>query len=719
LRDQTVHLKSTEIMSATVAAEVRVVGPDRPLPCRTDDQGRVRVTTPTRALNVAELSARLPALMAGDTDFHVTPNAGVQETMRKISIEEVRNLIPAKYKPDAENIQKAIQQTMSSLHDGPVALATLRVAPPADLKGRIASGAVPPKPFRFRVANGRAIFQELSESEFDAVRASLRQGQTPSPMWWGLDLFEDIVETVGNAVKNGVDVVYDYAWKQLKDGIELTLRLTLGGIEHFFFDGVIKTLQDGFRFVESVFGAVGTFFKDLYEFLAWLLSDARKAIWATKKQFENYFNQAIALLADSARNSAGLSHEFFCGVEHQVDELFSQIEHRLGGITFGEATGATLADASSETILEVLNSGTAMADWLWDKLSSTLFGSIDIDPKVIPEIVGEATKLVQELGEAVGEEIKKQIETLVESLRKFASSVSELSKVALSVLLNEVKSIMLTVLRLLDAVTKAFLKFIGDALPTLNEGILNTPIRNALVQALYDLINPGPSERLTVLGLSALLCAFPTTVLYRLLFTEPPFPTETSTILAEPEYALAGICLRLSGLLQTSLWAGTDFAIDMGKVDKPIVSLSLLVVMPTLMQLLAWPGGPGTKPDYDTPGKMALWAAWYLGFLSPALVLGWALATKFQQGPRGDPAGSAVLCAFGLSSLGCNIMSAVMNDAAVFPWIVAIAAPFSGIAKPLKFAKPYGQPVLGVIDVASDAAAGISKLVVAKDTRRA
>src|SRR5262249_14503927 len=150
-----------------------------------------------------------------------------------------------------------------------------------------------------------------------------------------------------------------YTVKPVKDGIDLSLHLIIDKTEHIF-EGVIKTLQDGFRLVESVFSAVGTFFKNLYEFLAWLLSDARKAIWATKGQFESFFNQAITMLADSARNSAGLSHEFFLGVERQVDALFAQIERRLEGKTFGEATGATLADGPSETILEMFNSGAAV-----------------------------------------------------------------------------------------------------------------------------------------------------------------------------------------------------------------------------------------------------------------------------------------------------------------------------------------------------------------------
>jgi hypothetical protein len=718
LRDETVHLRSTEIMSANVAGEVRVVGPDRPLPCRTDGQGRVRVTTPTRALNVAELSARIPALMTGVSDFHVTPNAAVRDSMRKISVEEVRKLIPAKYAPDAENIQKAVQETMKALHDGPVALATMRVAPPTDLKAGIALGAAPPRAFQFRVANGRAMFEELTESEFETVRASLRQGQTPSPLFPGLHIFENIVEAVGNAVKNGVDVAYHWAI-EVKDGISVTLCLVIGGIEHIF-DGPIKSLQDGFRLVESVFSAVGTFFKDLYEFLAWLLSDARKAIWATKGQFESFFNQAITMLADAARNSSGLSHEFFLGVERQVDELFAQIERRLHGITFGEAAGVTLADGSSQTILEILNSAAAAADWLWDKLSSALFGSIDIDIKIVVKIAEEAVELLKELGLAIGKEITDQIDALIESLIEFTSSVSELSKVALSVLLAEAKNVMLAVLRVLDAVTRAFLKFIADALPTLNEGILNAPINNWLMQKLYDLINPGRSEPLTVLGLGALLCAFPATVLYRALFGKPPFPTEISTTLAQPEDTLAGVCLQLSGVLQAVPWARADYGIDLGQLEnQPVVALSLLIVMPTLMQVLAWPGGPGTVPSFDSRAKIALWTAWFVGFLSPALVFAWGLTTKFKQGPRGNKGGSVALCVFGVSSLGCNIWSAVENDVPVFAWIAATAAPFSGIAKPLKFVKPYGPIALAVFDIVSDFAAGAAKFMVAWDARRA
>lgn len=143
--------------------------------------------------------------------------------------------------------------------------------------------------------------------------------------------------------------------------------------------------------------------------------------------------------------------------------------------------------------------------------------------------------------------------------------------------------------------------------------------------------------------------------------------------------------------------------------------------MPTLIQFLAWPGGPGAQLTFDTPVAKATSAAWLTGFASVAFKLLWSVAVignKLSGGPRGSPAGSGVLCACGGLGMAMNAwMIHEKRNSATSPtaseWIIAIAVPISPLFKPAKHVipPPYKLPVIGIADLVSDLGAGIVKMV--------
>ena len=716
LSNAKVALKSTEIMSASIAGQVVTLGPARALTFTTDASGRLRVTTETRSLNAVGLSARLPDLMMDGGDFAVTPNYDVQERLRNITTAQVKQLVPSEFAGDADQIRLAVTEAMANIHDGPVALVRARISARDDLRLPLPMRAQPRQPFRFTVAGGRAVFKTLTDAEADAAIAEIAALRT-SPDFGLLDFFEDAIEAIGNAFETAVDAVYDYVIKPIATGFELAINWVADKLK-IAWNGIVDTVESAFRFVETVFNAVRTFFVRLYNFLAWLLSDARKDIWATKRKFERIFSQGLVSLAGFAADGGKVSHSFFETMEGTVKQAFAGIEKDLGKI---DADDGMDAPSGVSTFLEIIEDSASVANWLMDKVS---FGSlISLGINIPSAMVQDAMALISRVQSTFATEIAKLIQASMKRLRALATSTSEFGKVLLATILGEVKDLILAVLRVLDGLVQSVLNFFAKDLVALNTAVFGASINNFVIQALYDLINPGSSEDLTVVGLGSLLCAFVATTLYRIIFEDSPFSLEQAEQGVASSKKEIGVLLILSGLVQATVWCVADVGLDVGLFDNPPAwqALAVVILGPTLIQFLAWPGGPFARLAFDTPVNKATSAAWLSGFGNIAFKFLWAIAHKFKDGPRGSFPGSCALSAGGILSLAMNAWMLFEKESAgtarVSEWVAGAAGPLSAIAKPAKHTlDPLDARIfLGVVDIVSDVSAGIAKIVHGKE----
>jgi hypothetical protein len=719
LSNAKVALRSTEIVTASIAGEVVTLGPARAMTFTTDAAGRLRVTTETRTLNAAGLSARLPDLMLDGGDFAVTPNHDVQERLRNITTAEVKRLVPGEFAGDADQIRLAVTEAMANIHDGPVALVRARLNARDDLRLPLPMRAQPRQPFRFTVAGGRAVFKTLTEAEADAAIAEIAARRS-DPDFGFFDFFEDAIEAIGDAFESAVNAVYDYVIKPIATGFELAINWVADKLK-IAWNGIVDTVESAFRFVETVFNAVKTFFVRLYNFLAWLLSDARKDIWATKRKFEQIFSQGLVSLAGYAADGSKVSHSFFETMEGAVKQAFAGIEKDLGKI---DADDGIDAPSGVSTFLEIIEDSASVANWLMDKVSIGSLISLGIN--IPPAMVQDAMTLISQVQSTFATEIAKLIQASLKRLQALATSTSEFGKVLLATIIGEVKDLILAILRVLDSLVQSVLSFFAKDLVVLNTAVFGASINNFVIQALYDLINPGSSEDLTVVGLGSLLCAFVATTLYRIIFEDSPFSLEQAEQGLASSKKEIGVLLILSGLVQATVWCVADIGLDVGLFDDPPVwqVLAVVILGPTLIQLLAWPGGPGAKLAFDTPVAKATSAAWLAGFGGVAFKVLWSIgvvAGKLKGGPRGSFPGSCVLCAGGVLSMGMNAWMLSEKESAgtarVSEWVAGAAGPLSAIAKPAKHAlDPVDARIfLGVMDLVSDVSAGIAKIVHGKE----
>lgn len=717
-----VNLKSTEIITATVAGEVLVLGPNRPIACFTDAAGRVRVTTPTRTLNISGLSASLPDLMQVGHDFAVTPNYDVQERLRNITKEQVIKLVPSEFHKDAEDIRTAVTESMANIHDGPVQLVQFRHKPRADLKLPLPMREPLRQPFRFTVANGRAVYETLTVEQADAAIAGIAALRA-DPEFGFFDFFEDAIEAIGDAFESAVDAVYTYVVKPVLTGFELAINWATDTLK-IAWRGIVDTVESAFRFVETIFDAVKTFFKKLYDFLAWLLSDARKEIWAAKRQFERVFRQGLGSLAGFAGQGASVSHSFFLDVGQTVDQVFDKIEKDLTGQTFGQMENQPTSPSVLTPILEFIEDVQSVSTWLLDKLDVGIASGFDVGVEFPKSLMEQAQRFINQVETAVLKELGGQITTFLNGLQSIASSADDLGKALLGNLLEQARSIIQAVLRILDTAVQGFLGLISQALPQLSANTFETEIDSFFVEAIYDLMNPGASEPVTVIGISSLLLGAIAATTYRLIWDEAPFPTEETA--DANAAATINTWVRLSGVLQ-AFWSIPDAFFDVGghKMRDTAMPawkvLAMLIFWPTTVQLLAWPGGPGTAPSFDKAADRAKWTAWFTSFLGPAIVVAWAIGTKATgkplSGPRPFPLGAGLLCVAGLATLGCNawmLYERAHSDSDAQDWekAAAIAAPFSGIVKPVNlFKNPYALGTVVIVDIGSNGAAGCAKAI--------
>lgn len=704
LPNQPIELRATEIVGGSIGGEFVMFGPVRPITVNTDGRGRVRITLPTGALDCAQLSARVPGLTADDEDFQVSPDAPIKNRLANATLAEVQQFINPEYLSSAAAVQQALQEAMANVTDGSAPVVRRRVGARPDLKTPIPQAARRRQAHSFSVVNGQATFRLLSSAEAQERRAAMAAMHADGFFDW----FEDAVETVADALEDAVDWTYEHVIEPVAEGISVAIKFVSDAIT-VVWNGIIETVEDAFRFVKTVFNAVKTFFVRLYNFLAWLLSSARKDIWATKTQFENMVNQGFTSLAGYAGQGASVSPTFFAALATQVDSIFSQIEGSVGTMDANAALSASLPgggdrDSALDTVLEMIEDADASSSWLFDQVMDLL--GLDVDFDLPGTVVSSAQAIVAQVGTAVGDEIAGLITGFLSQLETLASSVENLGNALLSTILAEAKALLLAVLRLLDTLVQAVLAFFHDNLAVIGSSIFGASIGGVLLQDLYDLVNPGSSEDLTVLRLGCLVGAFVSTVLYKIIMDEVPFPSER----AESARPAADTPLIVAGILQV-VWLLHDAALDGGSPAPKMkwIFFVLAVTPPLIIQLLIKPAG---SPSFGNDQDKSKWVAWFTGFGTTAWKLLWGclmVGGVVQKGPRRSPVGAAGLCVCGTTSLAMNAWKSYENGDNAWAWISSLVSPLSAMVKP--FGVQGGGRLLVITDVISDAGGGIAKIM--------
>jgi hypothetical protein len=702
MTNRDVNLRASQFVSATAAGEVVLLGPDQDTMVGTDATGRIRLTAPASSLATCEFSVSLPGIMDAEEDFKIQPNAKVQQRLAGLSEAELKTLLNPKFGDTAGQVHQAIQAAMAPMKpiDG---YRTVRHRPAGRHGHRTPLDTTGMQAFRLDVGPAGARFLPLTAAEADSARAEIALG--------GLfEFFEDVIDALSHAIETVVDFVGTFVVKPIAGAINIALEFVVDGIRYAT-EALIDAVEQAFQAVDAVFDMVLTPFTALYDFFAWLLKDASADIWKTKAYFQEQLRSSVSQLATLAGQGAAAGGTFFATVKTEIERRFDEIEKKLTGANLntglqaGPPGGRAIGDGG-DTFMDMIDGLGAASAWLRDKIYDALFGTgsaIDLPEKMIAQF----TAFMTEVNDAIGDSVAQAIDAFLASFQEFASNSSSFAGMALATLIEAVKQAILLVLGVLDQILQKFLQLISANLVPAMDAILGAAVANPLVQAVYDLINPGPREPVTAERILCLICAFPATILYRGVTGSVPFPGPDRADAAQ----VKSVLMIVSGCVAVPWW-GVDLAADMGWGNAEMVLFGLVVV-PALMNILACPAE--AIPPKNPLDQLRL-ASWGMSFGGPACVFCWAMWKDFKQGPRAVIQGQLVLSAIALATLGVNLAQIVIDgDLAIEDYIILIAGPISGLAKPLRglaLEKRYPQAliVLGIADTLSDLSLGGARI---------
>jgi hypothetical protein len=724
IANQALELRASENMSAAVAGETLLLGPAQPVTVQTDARGQVRLTMPTASLGAPALSASMPALMATGQDFVVAPDAKVKNRLSNINTTEVAQFINPEYSKDPKSlacIQQHITKVMQNVSSQPFPTVSHRVNPRADLKTPLEGGIG--QSHSLCIVNGQATCAALTQEEANARIAEIA-GMSEGIFSW----FEDAIEAVGNAMEDAVSWTYTNVVTPVVNGVQVAINFVAGAIK-VVWSGIIETVEDAFRFVESVFDAYKTGFERLYGFFGWLLSGAKKDILATTQYFDTLLTQGYTALANYAQQAEKPVDGFFTGAEDYVSKQFGAIQSALSSVNANQAIdtrppgAAGMADTVGETVLELIEDVNSTATWLFDKITggSSFSSGLSFQDSVLTSGV----QLVENLMATFGAQIQELLDAFFTKLESLASSTQNFGQMALSVLLEAAKDLLLAVLKMLDDVIGTVLKFFATNMQAIAAGLFGAAIGSGFVQAMYGLFFPQGEASLTVQGLACLLMGFTTTVVFEAVLNEVPFPRGAEALAGGGTFPGR---IMAAGIIQAVLYMLSDVIFD--AVQTPWTSgkangfLGVFILFQLSIQLIA-------IPIENEPSQWT-WAAWGCGFSVIALQVLWVVGmvarrlrgdpipAVFDRGPRGTLAGSILLAVCGACSLGVNIGAAFAGNTSVAQKLSAILSPLSAIIKPVKhipvIPQPYNAIIMGVVDVISDTGGGGAKIAMFFET---
>ncbi len=754
---QEVELGASRQIKIHHAGASHWIGPDAWLRLRTSFDGRLTIVLPTGGLDAPQLRVRRPGSAEGDlgpsTVAEVDPTYAVHNQMKAWSVEQVREVLPSHRRGQAAAVHRAVQSALS-LHPSGSALVQSWW-----LRGS-AQGLAPPSGggWIFEADAEGCQFRTLGPGEAERLMAAAMDpsaaGQIQPWQWLG-----DLLQAAANGFAQAIKVIVD----PIRGGIQALVELVVDGVR-WVFRGILKLAEHAFRLAQTIFHAVEVGFERLFFALAWRLEQAREDIWRTHQVFDRLLDGSIAHLVDFARQGERLAHDFFAARERELNDSFEHIIQALGDQRFAHSQLADWLPQDPTTSgllrsLEGMAEHQAATNWIFEKVSTPASG-LSVEPSLTEPMLGPIRDLMKDLLGLIDEEFHDHVDRLTAYFRDIATHPEAFAQRTVAEVLREIRSIMLFCLRLLDDIAKAFFRVLGGAMVVFRDQVLRLPVGGFLLQAVYDLLNPNAEEApqtLTVGRLLSLIVAFPTAIIYRLLYGEGPFSVDDVEALkaelgraevmdgsALPRPVLAHRAqgfLIASGIARIFPWSLMDTYLDMvsamtrkppgsAEGDDGVVPQGVLGALnavigctPLLLSVLAWPGGPFTPLVWSPELRRRRNVAWLSGFGPPCVATLMALLTGFKVSPRGSGGTNLVLTlagaagfALGAQRLDGERMSGKVTVGRVF---IALAGPLPGSVRPLGLIegpyKPVALGALAAVDLVCHWLAGIGLIAEASE----
>ncbi|HMV66447.1 MAG TPA: hypothetical protein PKA64_06320, partial [Myxococcota bacterium] len=328
------------------------------------------------------------------------------------------------------------------------------------------------------------------------------------------DAIETAAGDVMQALKSAGQAVYDYVVEPIVDAAEATWQfaVNLAGTVVSF---VIRTIDEVLQLVSWLFQTIGAVLQDIIEFVGFLFS--WDDIVDTHKVIANMGKQSLLYMAAMVKAAEPLIEDVFdraiVGLQTICRRAADLPDQDLKAI--GQQTSSQAPAGSTD----------AMA-WLGGSAGGTFSsyqlqhgGVTDADPPVSDYPVAEALQVIVATVQRVWDDCKDALEGFASGLSALIKSDQfTLRNVALLVT-DEVVSAALGAMR---DVLIGVCEIAGDLVQALVDDVLCKEVNIPILTGLYARIAEG--SPLTLLDAGALLLAIPSTMVYKLMSGEAPFP---------------------------------------------------------------------------------------------------------------------------------------------------------------------------------------------------
>lgn len=310
------------------------------------------------------------------------------------------------------------------------------------------------------------------------------------------DFFHSVWDTAKSA--------FEFVVEKIKEGVKIIIK-----VGEQVFNWIVKTLHEIGRFIQKVFDSIKVFFKDLFEFLAFLFD--WDAILETKNAFKAFTNNAIISLKDEVKHIK----KFIDDTLNKEIEKFSPELVKVPG-TVSEIDPSQPAEEREAD---------PRSNWLNSKKDFIRGGqNSSTTPQIPTEFSDVLERFFKEMGSILAEAgsgFKLQVDIIFDGFKRVINGQLPFVDF-LKLLLQKLAGLSLFLIKqLMDAVLTSLVALLEVAQVGLNKE-WNIP----LISDLYKTITKGDS--LTFLDVICLFIAIPTTVLYKIGEGEAPFSNHKS-----------------------------------------------------------------------------------------------------------------------------------------------------------------------------------------------
>jgi|GEM_PF-2335066 len=521
-----VTLSATSLTEVTVNGTAYQITAVDKITCTTDEMGKLTIYQ--RAGTLAAVSLLVETAFTQDPVL-VEPNYQLQEKMQQITGTEVLNakdkagnyLLSENYrKPEfANSIASIMNESMSlaGTNNQPGKVLYFHKSRVHRLNGQ--QGLLKPQnatnnSWEIDFSTGFPIYKQITMQE-----ATTYLSVTAPEGFLGIDWGE-----VWNGIKNGVTKLYEGLKKivvTVGESIKAFFTIVIDGVSYVF-ESILDTIQQTFDFIEGVWNYLKVKAEQLFEWLGYLFN--WKDIQRTAEAFTYSTNVFLDFIAAAIQHIRSGTENWIDGLKNDLKEAVDNYIKETGMSTTIENFGNEYKKPNPDA--EHAMDHNPLFNAYKENYNATEVKSqfkLKVEESPLPDLVDQLQKLVENFQFNDGKEAFNEAIAYFSNIKDNPDKALELIfagiiKVAESIALFAIdfgKGVILSILDIITYIIEAF------------KEIINEEWHIPIVSDIYKFIT-GKDLSIKPLDLLSYSIAIPSTIIYKIIKGEAPFPDDQS-----------------------------------------------------------------------------------------------------------------------------------------------------------------------------------------------